>query len=77
MSCLSGGILVQASCLTDHFQCVGVDLEGQGDTPAELDSPVNMLERHVDDLLAIVDHFDQGDLSPAHACNPAQHIRVI
>ncbi|BDA49390.1 Uncharacterized hydrolase SAV2581 at N-terminal half [Coccomyxa sp. Obi] len=50
-----------ASCLRDHFQCVGVDLEGQGDTPANLDSPVNMLERHADDLLAIVDHFNQQD----------------
>ena len=68
---------MQASCLKDHFQCVGVDLEGQGDTPAELDDPVNMLERHADDLLAIVDHFRQDGSSPALACRPTQHVRII
>lgn len=49
--------------MADHFKCVGVDLEGQGDTPAPADSTKNMLEQMAEDLLAVVDHFGRDGLS--------------
>lgn len=59
-------VLSQASSLSDHYQCMGVDLEGQGDTSVEPDSTTNLVQRMAEDLLAVVDHFSRDGAFPIH-----------
>lgn len=58
---------MQAAGLLNHYECWGIDLEGQGDSPEADDCDVNMLQRHADDLLAVIHQFGCKGAPPEFA----------
>ena len=64
-SCLA----IQAAGLLNLYECWGIDLEGQGDSPEAENCDVNMLQRHADDLLAVIDRLGcKGAPQPGPVC---------
>ena len=67
---------LQAAGLNGSYQCCGIDLEGQGDSPVAEHCSTLMLQRHADDLLAVVECLSCKGCNGPMSCNAATMIKA-